>query len=787
MPAPSRIAASTLALALLVPVGAVAGDRDALVSPETLEALDDLDLLDLPDRAAPPPDATRPPTDHVTELTVEQLAGIQVKVASGLSESLQHAPGTIVVVTALDIRERGYGSIDEIFEDLPGFDVVKGRGTQYVTVYGRGYRTPFTQRILLLIDGRVDNHLWTHEAELTRQYPLSNVARVEILYGPASAVYGPNAFTAIVNVVTRDGGGLAPGQVEQDVTLGAGSWNSRWVDAALRGRSGDFTFALSGRMFASDEPDLSGRWGYLDPAMYGSETTWGPILALETADEPLGRYLDRTDDRGFVGSIGYGKTRLGLIHWERAEGYGAYYAADRVQNNAFWVKGSRQLWVEHVEQPADRLTLQTVLLTRDNTVGGDWIEADPDPAPGMQEYSYVTRTQWLSRSSAVRAEQNLHVVASGNLELSGGVGYARKRLTKQYDIPGYYDAYSSQGTRGDPGPHGLGSHVGHSADETYELPPGPSGTMPSDNIVMTHDLGGFAQAIYDRRRARLSAGVRLDHNSIYGATFNPRVTGIYKLGTAGALKLLYGEAFQEPAPIQLWGGWSGRLANPDLRPEKVRNLEAVALYRTGWLLHGVSAFVAYYEDVIKEEAENAGQRRIAGLQYDARFSVPNPIFAARAINGYANATLTTGRGSQRYDHAAGAWLDGRTRLGDIAPLKANAGVTVPVHRRYLAHLRARFVGERRLYARNPLRDPTRPDGGRTLDPYLVLDAHAAATVGGVRVGLKVRNLLDATYLHPGVESASSGDDFTQRSAGFHNSLLAQEGRSVWLTLTTSTR
>jgi len=68
-------------------------------------------------------------------------------------------------------------------------------------------------------------------------------------------------------------------------------------------------------------------------------------------------------------------------------------------------------------------------------------------------------------------------------------------------------------------------------------------------------------------------GLRADYNSVYEETFNPRATAIYKLSNRGAIKLMYGEAFQEPAPAQLWGGWTGRKANPDLKPlvELIKN------------------------------------------------------------------------------------------------------------------------------------------------------------------------------------------------------------------------
>ena len=63
-----------------------------------------------------------------------------------------------------------------------------------------------------MVNGKVDNHLWSHMANFSRQYPVMNIERVEVLYGPASAVYGPNAFLGVVNIITKNGMDLEDGE-----------------------------------------------------------------------------------------------------------------------------------------------------------------------------------------------------------------------------------------------------------------------------------------------------------------------------------------------------------------------------------------------------------------------------------------------------------------------------------------------------------------------------------------------------------------------------------------------
>ena len=54
-----------------------------------------------------------------------------------------------------------------------------------------------------MIDGIIQNDLWTQVATVDRTYPITAIKRVEIIYGPASAVYGPNAFQGLLILLLR--------------------------------------------------------------------------------------------------------------------------------------------------------------------------------------------------------------------------------------------------------------------------------------------------------------------------------------------------------------------------------------------------------------------------------------------------------------------------------------------------------------------------------------------------------------------------------------------------------
>jgi len=185
----------------------------------------------------------------------------------------------------------------------------------------------------------------------------------------------------------------------------------------------------------------------------------------------------------------------------------------------------------------------------------------------------------------------------------------------------------------------------------------------------------------------------------------------------------------------------------------------------------VSVYEARYENVIKEEAKNEGKRKIRGLEYRARHQFSNPL----RISTHFYYTYTRSKSDIFYDFESGEWIDGIKELGDIATHKVTAGFYLPFRGSFGWYFNINYIGERNLYLRNPLRAQ-----GREVDEYFTLDTAINYNWKNLRVTFKVKNLSDEAYFHPGPGSADSGNNFSQRSAGYNNSLVPQLGRSLSL-------
>lgn len=215
-------------------------------------------------------------------LSLEELMEISVVSASRWEEGLGEAPATVLVLTRHELADRGYGDLSEILEDLPGMDPVRPYGATWFKSYWRGFRNDIGSSFLLLLDGMEMNHLYFRTAHVLSSIPLTAVDRIEIVYGPASSVYGANAFMGVINILTREP--PADG-VAGRLRLEAGERETRIGDGWTAGRVGAWTYSLAGRWAEGNlDPDDAEGHAFSDPALYSDPRLWGGFAADSRLD-----------------------------------------------------------------------------------------------------------------------------------------------------------------------------------------------------------------------------------------------------------------------------------------------------------------------------------------------------------------------------------------------------------------------------------------------------------------------------------------------------------------------
>ena len=138
------------------------------------------------------------------EMSIEDLMEVPVVVsASRQAQKIGELSIPVSVVTSEDIHYSGLTSIGEVLQFTPGVDMLKLN--RYWDVVGiRGVHDRFSDRIQTLINGRLaDSGIFGGPMFFTFPVMLEDIDRIEIVRGPSSAAWGANAFTGVINIITK--------------------------------------------------------------------------------------------------------------------------------------------------------------------------------------------------------------------------------------------------------------------------------------------------------------------------------------------------------------------------------------------------------------------------------------------------------------------------------------------------------------------------------------------------------------------------------------------------------
>jgi iron complex outermembrane receptor protein len=145
-------------------------------------------------------------------MDLEQLMKIEIVVAgSKRAQQSRDVASFVSVVSATEIKEHGYRTLADVLRTLPGFYVSNDRNYSYIGVRGFSRPGDWNSRVLLLLNGLRTNDNVYDLAYIGEEFSVDVdlIERVEVIRGPSSALYGSNAFFAVINVVTRAGRSLA--------------------------------------------------------------------------------------------------------------------------------------------------------------------------------------------------------------------------------------------------------------------------------------------------------------------------------------------------------------------------------------------------------------------------------------------------------------------------------------------------------------------------------------------------------------------------------------------------
>src|SRR5580700_6139670 len=122
--------------------------------------------------------------------------------ATGSPQRASKVPANMEIITADDIRRSGARDIPGVLRHIADIDLLQW-GTDDTEVSVRGYNQAYSQRLLVLIDGRqvyADYYSFTPWSTLPIE--LASIRQIEVVKGPSSALFGLNAVDGVINIIT---------------------------------------------------------------------------------------------------------------------------------------------------------------------------------------------------------------------------------------------------------------------------------------------------------------------------------------------------------------------------------------------------------------------------------------------------------------------------------------------------------------------------------------------------------------------------------------------------------
>ena len=192
------------------------------------------------------PSAADPPTfaDIVNNIKAGMTATITT--ASSQAESLAEVPVPTTLITAEMIQDCGARNLQEVLAAyVPGMNIIDCNDD--INIAMRGIYSNTQEKMLIMLNGHRLNSYVTNTAAPDFSISLEKVKQIEVLRGPASSLYGGVALTAVVNIITKQGGDIDGVQAR----AAAGNYGQIKADAVFGKRYFDVDMLVWGNVYHS--------------------------------------------------------------------------------------------------------------------------------------------------------------------------------------------------------------------------------------------------------------------------------------------------------------------------------------------------------------------------------------------------------------------------------------------------------------------------------------------------------------------------------------------------------
>ncbi|MBA3012768.1 MAG: TonB-dependent receptor [Proteobacteria bacterium] len=497
---------------------------------------------------------------------------------------------TIDVVSMEDIKMQGAQTAADALELVPGVDIqTANKGQASLKLRG------FDQRdVKLLIDG-VPAHVSYNGSLDLSQIPVDTIARIEVVKGASSVLYGPNTMGGVINIITKKGGAKPYTQVSTSF----GENNTQNYVANHGGSVGKFNYWITGSHRESDGFELSGDF---------NPNNLRTGLGTEYNEDGGTRDLSYYDNNTFNSKIGYeydasSKLYLSFDYHDNKKGC-------PTETNRYWEFDEWKQWHLNLVGEHDFTDILTM------KARAYYVDHNDSLKDVSWDANHTTKRKWFEESSyddyTLGGDVQAYLDFGDASLVKMGITYMKDNHIQQ-DL---YDATTWDVVKS-------GASVGLQPEQEYEVDVYSVGI--EDEVRFFEKLlvkAGVSYDVHDPIKAH--GGIDRDKTS----TWNPQTGIAYDVTDDFNLYASVGKKTRFPQMQELYSTLSG--GNKDLKPQKTIAYEIGGDKRFGeYVTFSAAVFFNDIQDRIVNETIagvktqlNKGETDIKGIETSLRIMTP---------------------------------------------------------------------------------------------------------------------------------------------------------------------
>lgn len=491
--------------------------------------------------------------------------------ASRSLKTIDDLPVTVYVISRDEIIANGYTTLVDALGSLPGIRVSKpgsamdGESFQIRGIYGNYY-------CKILVDGVTVKPSVVSGMPIGPQLPIRQAERIEVIFGPASSVYGAEAMAGVINIVTHKS--ERPVTAQADIALGSDGYE--YLNVTIGGKVGKNKNVMTYSLFGgnSNLRDMNVKYDrdfLYNPSLYDSTYSFlnQPYFEGDSTSIRMNRLPSSSNLLGISftwrGWTAQAIRMSRVTHSSIGRDPSVYSYSNPM---SFWSESLQRYMLSYEKKWKKMSTLTNV----------SWLNyrlANPTSFGLITEVGKSGSAFKYAASDDVLIDEQLIFLPAPGLELIAGAVYqysGNLPLTNNLAEPFKTDNYSPFSTDAVP--------------DTSEY------AGFGFNPLTFHRFGAYLQVFYVTGRFTLFGGLRPDYHSMFGWSYSPRISAMYRNERDFSVRSSFSTASRVPSMYFMYNSLANRqgdgifysvVPNENLRPEKLVAAEVGARWdRLKW-------------------------------------------------------------------------------------------------------------------------------------------------------------------------------------------------------------